>query len=202
MTKKEEQKKHTIDDLSELTGYSKRTIRYYVKEGLLEHPAGRGRGGFYFDRHLLQLKMVKKLQEKGMSLSSISKYMEGISRPRHQDYFENVEPILGQKGAEEKFPTAKKRAYMMKEKMDEVLKEKTQKGQKEEFFSEAYFIENRIYELPPESPRNVWARYEIAPGLEISVRRDIEEKQKRKIDDIIRIAREILGKNTSKNNFK
>jgi DNA-binding transcriptional MerR regulator len=195
-------KKYTINDLSELTSYSRRTIRYYVKEGLLDHPAGRGRGGFYFDRHLLQLKMIKKLQERGMSLSSISEYMEGISRPRHQIYFENAEPILGQKIAEEKFPTAKKRAYMMKEKLDEVLKGKTQKGQNEEFFSEDYLIENRIYELPPESPRNVWARYEIAPGLEISIRRDMEQKQKRKIDDIIRIAREILGKDPSKNNFK
>ncbi|MCK4823506.1 MerR family transcriptional regulator, partial [bacterium] len=30
----------------------RRTIRYYIQEGLLEPPAGRGRGGFYYDSHL------------------------------------------------------------------------------------------------------------------------------------------------------
>ncbi len=37
---KELPKKYTIDDLSELAGFSRRTIRFYVEEGIIGPPAG------------------------------------------------------------------------------------------------------------------------------------------------------------------
>ncbi|HNQ35889.1 MAG TPA: helix-turn-helix domain-containing protein [bacterium] len=64
-------KKYTIYQLSEKSGYSLRTIRYYVQEGLIEPPAGRGRGGFYFDSHLDKLKEIRALQEKGTRIAAI-----------------------------------------------------------------------------------------------------------------------------------
>jgi DNA-binding transcriptional MerR regulator len=64
-------KRYTIGQLSELTGFSRRTIRYYVAEGLLDPPAGRGRGGFYFDSHLEVLRRIRFLREKGVRLSAI-----------------------------------------------------------------------------------------------------------------------------------
>ena len=170
--KREKENKYTIDELSELTGYSRRTIRYYVQEGLLDSPAGRGKGGFYFDSHLRQLQLIKKLQERGMSLSSIAKYMELDSDPRRQFYDEYMRPTWKLKMAEDAFLAPDQRANMMKIKMDKSNKLRPQSS----------------------SARDVWAKYEIAPGLELNIRRDVEQKQKRKIDDIIRIAREILGK--------
>lgn len=68
-----EQKRYTIEDLCELTGFSRRTIRYYIQEGLLEPPAGRGRGGFYFDSHLEKLQEMRALQQRGRSLKDIKK---------------------------------------------------------------------------------------------------------------------------------
>lgn len=65
------EKQYTIEDLCQLTGYSRRTIRYYVEEGILAPPAGRGRGGFYFDTHLERLRQVRTLQEDGLKLSQI-----------------------------------------------------------------------------------------------------------------------------------
>jgi DNA-binding transcriptional MerR regulator len=117
--------KYTIRDLSELTGYSLRTIRYYVQEGLLEPPAGRGRGGFYFDSQLDQLRLIKSLQEKGMKLTSIIQYLKG------------------------------------------------KKVHKAEY------------------AREVWVKYELIPGLEIHVSRDLEEKEGRMISEVIRTAKSI-----------
>ena len=64
--------KYTIDDLAELTGYPRRTIRYYVQESLIAPPAGRGRGGFYYDSHLERLRLIKTYQEKGFRISAIA----------------------------------------------------------------------------------------------------------------------------------
>ena len=120
-----EEAKYTIDDLCDLTGISRRTIRYYVQEGVIDPPAGRGRGGFYYDSHLKKLQQIKSLQEKGMSLIAIGKYLN--------------------------------------------------QGKIEE----------------PKILRNVWAEYEIIPGLEIRVRRDVEEQIQKKIFDILKVAQSI-----------
>lgn len=66
-----EQKKYSIDELSDISGFSIRTIRYYIQEGLLNPPPGRGRGGFYFDSHLQRLREIKALQDQGLKLASI-----------------------------------------------------------------------------------------------------------------------------------
>jgi DNA-binding transcriptional MerR regulator len=64
--------KYTIEELAELTGYSRRTIRYYVQEALIDPPAGRGRGGFYYDSHLERLLLIKAYQEKGIGISAMT----------------------------------------------------------------------------------------------------------------------------------
>ena len=120
-----EERKYTIQELSELAGFSLRTIRYYTQEGLIDPPAGRGRGGFYCDSQLNQLKQIKTLQEKGMRLSSIVQYLKGGKR------------------------------------------------------QEEGFV------------RDVWVKYEIAPGLEINVRRDFEERDGKKVLEIIRTVKSI-----------
>jgi DNA-binding transcriptional MerR regulator len=71
-----EDKKYSIKDLCELTGFTRRTIRYYVEQGLINPPSGRGRGGFYFDTHLNLLKKIRSLQEKGYTLSSIVEFLK------------------------------------------------------------------------------------------------------------------------------
>ena len=121
-----EKQKYTIQELSGLTGFSIRTVRYYVQEGLIDPPAGRGRGGFYFDSQLNQLRQIKSLQEKGMKLSSIVQYFKGGD------------------------------------------------------------VQEETY------ARDVWVKYEIAPGLEINVRRDVEEREGKKVLEIIRTAKSIV----------
>jgi DNA-binding transcriptional MerR regulator len=60
-----------IGDLAELAGVSRRTVRYYVQEGLLPAPLGLGRGNHYGQEHLDRLLRIKALQEAGQSLDGI-----------------------------------------------------------------------------------------------------------------------------------
>ncbi len=121
-----ESKQYTIEELSELTGFTRRTIRYYIQEGLLEPPAGRGRGGFYYDSHLEKLLYIKSMQERGLSLAAINTLL------------------------------------------------KTSKTESVNF------------------SREVWVKYEVATGIEINIRRDLELQESRKIQEIINIARALL----------
>jgi DNA-binding transcriptional MerR regulator len=53
-----------IDDLAHRAGVPTRTIRYYTQQGLLPPPALRGRVGYYDERHVERLRLIKELQEK------------------------------------------------------------------------------------------------------------------------------------------
>jgi DNA-binding transcriptional MerR regulator len=121
-----ETKVYTIAELSELSGYSRRTIHYYVQQGLIDPPAGRGRGGFYNDSHLQKLLEIRTQQENGFKLSAIQ--------------------ALSESDATEM----------------------------------------------PESGRDVWVRYQIIPGFEINIRRDIEDNLGRRITEIIRMVRSLI----------
>ncbi len=128
------ERKYTIEDLQEYSGFPRRTIRYYIQEGLLEPPAGRGRGGFYFDSHLERLSEIRSLQDKGLRLAAISELLK--------------------KGAKPELLDAK----------------------------------------PLKSEREIWIRYPIEPGIEIHISRDLEEQERKKVAEIVRIAKSILEK--------
>jgi DNA-binding transcriptional MerR regulator len=73
-----DQGKYLIEELCRLTGFSRRTVRYYVQEGLVDPPAGRGRGGYYSDLHAAQLARIRELQKQGFRLDAI----RGMIAPR------------------------------------------------------------------------------------------------------------------------
>lgn len=126
-----ERKSYTIEELGELTGYSRRTIRYYVQECLIDPPAGRGRGGYYYDSHIQQLLQIKSFQEKGIGITA----MVALMKKETKETKETVEPVL--------------------------------------------------------SSREVMIRYEIVPGIEVNISREMEIKEPKKILEIIRIAKSI-----------
>lgn len=53
-----------IDELAQRAGVPTRTIRYYTQQGLLVSPRLKGRVGYYDERHLERLRLIKELQEK------------------------------------------------------------------------------------------------------------------------------------------
>src|SRR5688572_18235392 len=64
-----------IGDLADAAGLTRRAIRYYVQQGLLPAPLGRGRGRHYDDSHLQALKSIAELQRAGHTLDAIRKLL-------------------------------------------------------------------------------------------------------------------------------
>jgi DNA-binding transcriptional MerR regulator len=199
---KKENNKYTIEQLSELTGYSRRTIRYYVEEGLIDSPAGRGKGGFYFDSHLNKLGIIKQLQERGMSLSAISAYMKQNTVPGQRSYGEYANLSADSRISGQPFPGARDRTGMMRKKIFgdsanlQSKEPEVNEIKQDNIFFDINFSEEPLYSAAALQPqRDVWIKYEISPGLEINVRREVEQEHKKKVEDIIKIAQQILGKN-------
>jgi DNA-binding transcriptional MerR regulator len=61
----------TIDELAARAGSKTSTIRLYQHQGLLPGPEIRGRVGYYGAGHVARLELVKRLQDRGYTLSAI-----------------------------------------------------------------------------------------------------------------------------------
>src|SRR5438552_1261015 len=72
----------TIAELADAAGVSRRAVRFYVQEKLLDPPRGAGRGSHYEALHLDQLKRIAEGQRAGYSLDAIRRILRGEQVPR------------------------------------------------------------------------------------------------------------------------
>jgi DNA-binding transcriptional MerR regulator len=72
--------KYTAADLARLGHVPLRTVRFYVQEGLIDPPLGRGRGAHFTERHLHQILRVRALQGAGLDNAAIRQHADELER--------------------------------------------------------------------------------------------------------------------------
>jgi DNA-binding transcriptional MerR regulator len=72
--------KYTAADLARLAAVSVRTVRFYIQEGLVDPPLGRGPGAHFTERHLHQLRRTRALQGAGLDLPAIRDHANELER--------------------------------------------------------------------------------------------------------------------------
>lgn len=85
--------RYAIGELAGLGGVSRRTVRYYVHEGLIPAPLGIGRGDHYGREHLDRLLQVKALQEAGRSLDEIRQLLDGGAAGKARPIVATTRPL-------------------------------------------------------------------------------------------------------------
>jgi DNA-binding transcriptional MerR regulator len=80
---KDDAKTFTLDELSALTGISRRNIRYYIdQKKMVDQAEGTARGAHYTQKHLSQLLQIRQWQQEGYSLERIRELLqEGAEGP-------------------------------------------------------------------------------------------------------------------------
>lgn len=71
---------YSISDLERLTGITKRNIRFYIQQGLVDKPSGDRRLAEYGEDHVRQLMSAKSLREQGVSIDGIKALMSGDNK--------------------------------------------------------------------------------------------------------------------------
>lgn len=74
---KDETQRYSLEELASLTELPRRTVRYYIQEGLVPGPHGAGRGAYYATEHLERLLQIRKWQQAGLSLERIKELLAG-----------------------------------------------------------------------------------------------------------------------------
>jgi DNA-binding transcriptional MerR regulator len=72
----------SLEELATLTGFPRRTVRYYIQLGLVDRPDGETRAARYRQRHLTALLEIRKWTDAGVSLEAIRDLLESDKQPR------------------------------------------------------------------------------------------------------------------------
>jgi DNA-binding transcriptional MerR regulator len=70
--------RHTLNELCTLVDIPKRTVRFYVENGVVDRPEGIKRGAYYTQKHVEQLLEIKKWQQAGLSLERIKDLLNDL----------------------------------------------------------------------------------------------------------------------------
>ena len=84
---------YTIQEICDQTGLSRRTIHFYVQQGILPTPSGAGTATRYSEIHLLSLNLIPLLRGKGLRLDDIRDRLHGLDEAAlHKLYDQVFEP--------------------------------------------------------------------------------------------------------------
>jgi DNA-binding transcriptional MerR regulator len=151
--------RYAIGDLARLAGVSRRTVRYYVQEGLIPAPHGVGRGNHYGPEHLDQILRVKAMQESGRTLDDIryalARGTARGSKPRRAAEPAFAKATAGRPAAFAKATAGRPAAFA-----------KATAGRPAAF---ARTTADRL--ASPE--RSLWRRLTLAPGVELHISSDV-----------------------------
>lgn len=185
----------TIEDLAERGGAPIRTIRYYITEGLLPGPDGRGRATAYGEVHLLRLRLIRQLTEQHVPLKTIRDRLSSLGddeiRALHSEE-ESREAALHYdrvpRSPRQYLSTLLERARFSRE-----LKETS---------SHALFSAPLDSAMPaptqpptPDEESQAWSRWVVAPGIEIHVQSEIESANPALVRRIVDAARTQVRRN-------
>lgn len=161
----------TLLDLADRADVSPRTVRYYVTQGLLPPPEGRGPGSHWTEGHLARLELIKALQAEHLPLAEIRARLDSLDdegvraalrRPRERgprDALSYVREVLAGGAAPWSHPSRR----LESSRPEPTRSERT--GQ-----------------------RATWERITLAPDVELHVRRPLSRTDRRLVEAILDLA--------------
>lgn len=165
-----------INTLSRDTGINVRTIRYYLAEGLLPPPSGRGPAAIYGPGHRNRLRLIRRLQEAHLPLAAIRTQLEALDDAgvaaalRAPTCTENRAPATASEYVRQVLASASKPVPTPPDSVSPPMPASAR--------------------LPA---RSHWERIVLHPDLELHVRRPLARADQRRLDELLEQVRRIFG---------
>jgi len=184
----------TIEELAEQTDTSVRTIRYYIAEKMLPGPGARGKGASYTEEHLLRLRLIRRLTQRREPLTSIRALMARVTS-------DEVRALLAEE--DERAHTLKRveravspRAYISAL-LDQARAPQQPQPQKLMSAPRPTAAPSRAMPsaapAPSEGKASAWRRVELAPGVELHIAVEAEERNRPLIERLLQISKDSLN---------
>jgi DNA-binding transcriptional MerR regulator len=87
---------YTIADLETISGVNRRNIHFYVQQGVLPPPEGAGLGARYSEEHLLRLRAIPILRNRGLRLDDIREKLAEAGSRELEQLLSKPQPLPGE----------------------------------------------------------------------------------------------------------
>lgn len=175
----------TIDELADLTGVTVRTIRYYITEGLVPGPSGRGKGAAYSAEHVDRLRLIRRLTEQRVPLAEQRERLAQLSDEEVRTLLTQEEERAHELRLAEAEAPADYIAALLR-------RARAAQGRPSEPISRSQQVPAAFDASAPDSRtarKESWQRIELAPGLELHVREDVSGTHSGLIERLLKLVR-------------
>ena len=209
---------YSITDLARLSGVTPRTVRYYVAQGLLPSPEQAGPSTRYGEGHLARLRLIRRLQREHLPLAEIRGRLALVGDDEVQRLLAadtDVDPAAPP-------TPDRALAFVQHLMAQSGVRPRVAMARDVPLARAGAIYEPRIpdcYEPPaslpasapspalpspslpataPGEPRNplidrsTWERHALTPDVELHVRRPLDRRSNKRVEQLIRIARELF----------
>ena len=206
---------YSITDLARLSGVTPRTVRYYVAQGLLPSPEQAGPSTRYGEGHLARLRLIRRLQREHLPLAEI----RGRLAPLGDDEVEQlvaatdanrpieptpdralafVQDLMAQSGVQPRVAMARDvplaRAAPSTSRGSRTAIRSRRRPRRRRASLPAPSLPAMVPSEPrsPGIDRSTWERHALTPDVELHVRRPLDRRSNKRVEQLIRIARELF----------
>jgi DNA-binding transcriptional MerR regulator len=183
--------RYTLTELADLAGVTARTIRYYISQGLLAVDASPGPGPKYDDTHLARLRLIKRLQREHQPLADIRRQLAALDDAA-------VLAIAAD-------PATAPPADSALDYIRRITSPAHQASERKARFLRAYEPLPDLSQAPmpaapppaadqaPRLERSQWERVDLAPDIELHIRRPLPRSTAKRVDRLVEMARDLLS---------
>jgi DNA-binding transcriptional MerR regulator len=167
-----------LSELCALVDVTPRTVHFYIQQGLLPGPDGTGRGAKYGPRHVVRLRLIKRLQKEHLPLAEIRRRLDALTD-------EEAEALLARTESE-----SPARASAL-DYVQSVLRRDSPT-----FVRESRARPNSTPTLPSppanEVTRSTWEHVILNDDIELHIRRPLSRLRNRQVEKLLAAARDLL----------
>ena len=211
-----EEHHYTISKLAAAADVSLRTIRYYTAEGLLPPPQPQGRYATYTQAHLQRLRLIQRLKNAYLPLSTIRAQVSGLSDTEVNELLSKCPPVPHNSYADTTpIHVRAVEPHHDQSQLDYIAQILAVTGQKQEDNPEklrkALLVSPLLGTLTegssdtlsspsPLSQREVWERIPVAEGVELHVRVPNEAAEKDQMESLITQTKALFASDSAEQN--
>ncbi len=174
----------TIEELAKRAGVPVRTVRYYIAEGILPPASSRGKSATYGEEHLVKLRLARRLSDRRVLLADIRDQVSRLTLD------ETRELLLREEARDRALDSAAPKSP--REFVSALLEQARRPAsrQRDADMAGTSVLRQYLAPYPAASPvQQEWHRLELAPGLELHVRADVQARHAELIRRILEEAR-------------
>jgi DNA-binding transcriptional MerR regulator len=210
---------YTVNELADEAGVTRRTVHYYISQGLLPASGSEGRGTRYGQAHLDRLRLIRELQREHLPLAEIRQRTEHLNDHQVADLLAAGEALPEPRGSafdyiQSVLAGTSRRDFAMP------MRARTTSPDPAPMQAAAPPPASAVAaraqpvaagpqppaavpasatapQAPPTRGRSQWERISLAPDVELHVRRPLGRLQNRAVDRLVAFARQLLEEDPS-----